>query len=71
MFWLGWEIKDYFIGAAAAGKASEVSTQDPRCRDLAEGGGEGEMAALLIFQLGWALICSSRWEWVVVAQDIL
>ena len=35
LFLLGLETKNYLIGAAAAGSASEVSTQDPRCKDLA------------------------------------
>ena len=65
---LGLETKNYLIGAAAAGSASEVSTQDPRCRDLAVGGGGGERPSTLITQMSWALI-HWFWGWYFTARD--
>jgi len=66
----GGGVKDYSVGAAAAGRASEVSTQDPRCRDLAAGEGGGEGASILISRLCWALF-PWLWEWFINARDSL
>ena len=64
----GLATENNFIGAAAACSASEVSAQDPRCRDLAMGGGGGERPSTLIAQMSWTLILWF-WGWYFTARD--